>query len=305
MKILLYNLQFNRIYSIYDVLRISQIEHLEVFTTDKKLFNEVDAVVFNLPHLQFHLKDNLSKRQGQIWVGWNLECEQNYPFLLSEELNMLIDIWMTYHPDSDVPVPYLNDEFPSRIKEAPPSSGLKDVCMFISSSVNNSRRIEYLIELMKYIQIDSFGKMFHNTDLPRDTGYKSKQKILSEYKFTIAFENAIYPDYVTEKFYDPLLAGSIPVYLGAPNIDSFSPGNAAFINIRDYADPAKLASVLHGYCAGKSLDYFYRWKKCPLNNKFIQIADSQKTPPFERLIEKIKQYKFSNNNQNQERLLEK
>ena len=291
MKILLYNLYFNRIYSIYDVLGIAQVEEgPEIFTTDRRLFHEVDAVVFNLPHLVFHLKENVSKPAGQIWVGWNLECERNYPFLLSEELHTLIDIWMTYHPDSDVPIPYLNDTFPSRIQDAPPASGLKDVCMFISSPVNHSRRIEYLAELMKQIKIDSYGRLFHNTDLPGDTGYRSKQKILSQYKFTIAFENARYPDYVTEKFYDPLLAGSVPVYLGAPNIDAFSPGRSAFVHVDDYADPAALAAVLREYCTGKSLDCFYRWKGLPLNDRLLQITACQQIPPFERLIKKIEQF---------------
>ena len=57
-----------------------------------------------------------------------------------------------------------------------------------------------------------------NRLLEEDTGRNSKLNLYRKYKFVIAFENAIEEDYVTEKFYDPLLAGSVPVYLGAPSI---------------------------------------------------------------------------------------
>jgi len=40
---------------------------------------------------------------------------------------------------------------------------------------------------------------------------------------------------VTEKIFDPMLARSVPVYLGAPDIEEFVPANC-FVNIRDYAD---------------------------------------------------------------------
>ncbi|GHT84512.1 alpha-1,3-fucosyltransferase [Bacteroidia bacterium] len=295
MKILLYNLYFNTFYSVFDVLRINQLDKYtqNIFlTTDKNLINDMDVVLFNVPHLAFHLKETITKKSGQIWVGWNLECEKNYPWILSKEIDSLFDIWMTYHPDCDVPIPYLNDTFIERLKLAAPLFPEKDICMFISSPVNSSHRVEYLKELMKHIPIDSFGRLFHNKDVANDTGYLTKQKILSGYKFVISFENAIYDDYVTEKFYDPLLAGSIPVYLGAPNIDVFSPGENAFVDVRKYSDPAELAMVLREYCQKKdSLDYFYEWKQNNLNPDFLEIANYQTVHPFERLIKRIENFK--------------
>jgi len=34
----------------------------------------------------------------------------------------------------------------------------------------------------------------------------------------IAFENAACPDYITEKFWRPLIMGVIPIYFGSPTI---------------------------------------------------------------------------------------
>lgn len=38
---------------------------------------------------------------------------------------------------------------------------------------------------------------------------------VAKYKFTIAFENAICNDYITEKLWRPLIVGSVPIYYGS------------------------------------------------------------------------------------------
>lgn len=43
--------------------------------------------------------------------------------------------------------------------------------------------------------------------------------LVAKYKFTIAIENAICDDYITEKLWRPLIAGSVPIYLGSPSIE--------------------------------------------------------------------------------------
>ncbi|KAJ3338499.1 4-alpha-L-fucosyltransferase [Gonapodya sp. JEL0774] len=46
---------------------------------------------------------------------------------------------------------------------------------------------------------------------------KSKMCLMQKFKFTLAIDNTLEPDYVTEKLFDPLRAQTLPVYLGAPN----------------------------------------------------------------------------------------
>ena len=47
-------------------------------------------------------------------------------------------------------------------------------------------------------------------------------------KFTLAMENSFVQDYVTEKLFEPLWAGSIPIVAGTPGIKDFypSPGDS-------------------------------------------------------------------------------
>jgi hypothetical protein len=54
-------------------------------------------------------------------------------------------------------------------------------------------------------------------------GNAKKHKILRNYKFALCFENTAFSGYVTEKIFDCILCGVIPVYLGAPDIDAFVP----------------------------------------------------------------------------------
>jgi len=54
----------------------------------------------------------------------------------------------------------------------------------------------------------------------------SKKETLSKYKFCICYENAKeIPGYITEKIFDCLFSGCIPIYLGAPNISDYIPSN--------------------------------------------------------------------------------
>ncbi len=62
-----------------------------------------------------------------------------------------------------------------------------------------------------------------------------KIKTLSEYTFCLCYENCAYPGYFSEKIFDCLAAGCIPVYLGAPDITDVVPASC-FIDFRNFPD---------------------------------------------------------------------
>lgn len=43
-------------------------------------------------------------------------------------------------------------------------------------------------------------------------------QFVAQYQFTLAIENAVCDDYITEKLWRPLMVGSIPIYFGSPTI---------------------------------------------------------------------------------------
>lgn len=59
-----------------------------------------------------------------------------------------------------------------------------------------------------------------------------------------AMENSIAKDYVSEKVYHALVAGCVPIYWGAPNIEDYVPTLEALINYAQLDDPAALKAVL-------------------------------------------------------------
>ena len=48
--------------------------------------------------------------------------------------------------------------------------------------------------------------------------HKDFYEVMAKYKFTLATENALCDDYITEKIWRPLMLGSVPVILGSPKI---------------------------------------------------------------------------------------
>jgi hypothetical protein len=72
---------------------------------------------------------------------------------------------------------------------------------------------------------------------------KSKYETLSRYKFAISFENMAMPGYITEKIFDCFFVGTIPIYLGAPDVVKYIP-KSCFIDMRDFDNYAGLHTYL-------------------------------------------------------------
>jgi hypothetical protein len=64
--------------------------------------------------------------------------------------------------------------------------------------------------------------------------------LIGKYKFYLAFENSIQPGYVTEKLFEALGRGAIPVYLGAPDAPRIV-DKKAYIDVLDFENPWELA----------------------------------------------------------------
>ena len=67
----------------------------------------------------------------------------------------------------------------------------------------------------------------------------TKLETYANYRFAICYENVRIPGYLTEKLFDCLFSGIVPVYLGAPNISELVPADC-FIHKEDYPTYASL-----------------------------------------------------------------
>ncbi|MFD2161020.1 glycosyltransferase family 10 domain-containing protein [Paradesertivirga mongoliensis] len=110
-------------------------------------------------------------------------------------------------------------------------------------------REEFFRQLSRYKKIDSPGKSMNNMSsidsMYQGNIWERKKQFLSDYKFTIAFENYCYPGYQTEKLYDAMQCSSIPIYCGDPYIHEIF-NTESFINTSDYIkiDQGKLLNLI-------------------------------------------------------------
>ena len=72
---------------------------------------------------------------------------------------------------------------------------------------------------------------------------EDKHEVLKNYKFAFCFENSIFPGYITEKIFDVMFAGCIPVYCGAPDIKKIVPSDC-FVDLRDFKNFSDMTAFL-------------------------------------------------------------
>jgi hypothetical protein len=73
---------------------------------------------------------------------------------------------------------------------------------------------------------------------------ENKWEVFPKYRFSLCYENIRdEPGWITEKIFDSIRAGCVPIYWGAPNITDYV-DREAFIDRRYFVDDAALADYL-------------------------------------------------------------
>lgn len=120
----------------------------------------------------------------------------------------------------------------------------------------------------------------------------AKMAVLPRYKFVLAFENSAVPDYVTEKIYHAWAGGSLPVYMGAPNVAAFAPGGrGSYLDVADFPSVAALAAEMRRLDADDAAyAAYFAWKRAPVVPAFEELlARSSDVHVVCRLCIKVKE----------------
>lgn len=120
----------------------------------------------------------------------------------------------------------------------------------------------------------------------------NKQDILLRSRFSIVYENIQgLNGYITEKIFDAFVAGNVPIYWGASDIEEYIP-KECFIDRRDFDNHNQLYNLIKNMSEEKYLAYQYSIKDF-LENK-SQLFSCQKFADVitSKIIEKI-QIQFS------------
>ena len=206
--------------------------------------------------------------------------------------------------------PHLAPHLAAREAQSPDSLWARPKTRFCNFVASNSRygntevRERFVRQLMEYGQVDCPGRVLNNTrrlppNVPGSEAQLAKLEFLSSYRFTIAFENTSADGYITEKIVHALIAGSIPVYWGSPDVaERYNPD--AFVNCHDFgsfgevieqileieADPSRLeamrrAAMLHADSCIPDLhrDLETRWQELAetaINRRGLVVAATER-----------------------------
>lgn len=102
---------------------------------------------------------------------------------------------------------------------------LRKFCFFAYSNQDESfegvrvrKALYYKMQEMSKNRVSNLGKCYGGKAPEVPLIHLTNAARIRQFKFVIAIENARHRGYITEKLINPLIAGSIPIYWGAPNV---------------------------------------------------------------------------------------
>ncbi len=254
---------------------------------------DADAVVFHLPTLPADFLRHHFKPEGQIWIAWCLESPVTCQAFADPELRKRFDLTISYERSADVWAPYFVPESAESMRRPPlPISARERVAVvhLQSNPYDACERNRYVFDLMRKIRVDSCGKVFPTCDREVGPGWAGRVALMKGYKFTLAMENSLSSDYVTDKFFDPLTVGSVPVYRGSADVRELAPHPESYIDAADFESPAHLAQYL------KELDRddaayarLHAWREKGFSPAFRAHLERLREPTFVRLLSAVRQ----------------
>ncbi|XP_032782993.2 alpha-(1,3)-fucosyltransferase C-like [Daphnia magna] len=222
-------------------------------TDDRSLFSQSDGVVIHAG--DYEERDLPTDRSpDQTFIFLNQDPLANESRLPCFSHPHFYNWTMTHRRDSDVyfGTPYAairrreNTEISNLISSRQHCFQLanrkKLIVWFNSRCSTQSQREHYVKQLAEFIPVDIYGKCGALECLPRNDPH-CETRLLAHYKFYLAAEDSLCPDYITEHFYHALMNNIVPVVYGGADYTQFAPLNS-YINVADFKSAKDLAEYL-------------------------------------------------------------
>ena len=237
-------------------------------TSDRSRAREADGFVV-------HARDSHMTPPKES-VPWILHTQENPVYtsvMKNAKFMSRFNLLMSYRLDYDFPVPV----YP--MPQLTPPLTFKEKTKLIMAAFSNCEpvRTEYMRQLMKFVQVDSYGVCLRNkNDLVSRYGSKNgknfkelKSELARQYKFTLVFFNQDCEYFVDDQLSHALNAGSVPVVMSTDKLDEFLPGNLrqSVIKVRDFRTPKDLSDYLK-YLSTNETEYnnYLTWKSKGVGN---------------------------------------
>ncbi|NGX47910.1 MAG: hypothetical protein K1000chlam3_01295 [Chlamydiae bacterium] len=232
-----------------------------------KISSHVEKIIFmNTPErIKKYPLDKLPKEKMILFM-WEPPLWKKKMY--SPKINSHFSRVYTWNDDLVDGKTFFKFYYPSKkpmITKIPPFEE-KKFCTLINSSFTRYFPGELYSERIKAIRFfekkeekfEFYGKNWNAAEYPSYRGEIPDKIIVNKnYKFTICYENCNLPGYISEKIFDCFAAGSIPIYLGAPNIEEYIPKDC-FIDWRDFFSLEELYAFLKNMTEGEYEGYLER-----------------------------------------------
>eukprot|EP00002_Diphylleia_rotans_P027391 TRINITY_DN5490_c0_g1_i1.p1 TRINITY_DN5490_c0_g1~~TRINITY_DN5490_c0_g1_i1.p1 ORF type:complete len:411 (+),score=86.52 TRINITY_DN5490_c0_g1_i1:103-1335(+) len=216
------------------------------------------------------------RRPGQLWAMFNFEATAAFPYYTAgnKEFASKFDVVMGPQSNNGIPLTSICEwGFPrSKYLNPPPKKTPGNILVSYLTTIppGYQDKINSLLAGMDGASFVTWSQDATENEL----NFEKRIAFSGTFKFVLITEAFIEKDWVTAEFSQALLAGAVPVYLGAPNIVDFAPGPKSFIDIRDFPNTQHLVDYLH-YLDQNPDEYrkYFDWKKKGLSESFVQKLD--------------------------------
>ncbi|KAG0014259.1 4-alpha-L-fucosyltransferase, partial [Podila clonocystis] len=253
-----------------------------IMSTNYTEFEQADIVYFDYPFWDSidrppyidlaNLPPRISHQKWVLW--WYGESIANYPHVGLPQYQNLFDLSIG-SPAVMMDIPLALYGFTNKkilqLAEIPPAFPFDKapdsyVSMLVGNCQAKNSRKDLMQALIDKAGATSYGECLNNKELPKDLAkgegkdwgnwMPKKLKILSGYPFVFAAENSNCLGYVTEKIYNALEVGAIPIYMGAADIADYVP-EGSFVDVSKFKNFDEVAEYI------KTVDrsQFYKWKE--------------------------------------------
>lgn len=115
---------------------------------------------------------------------------------------------------------------------------------------------------------------------------KSKSEKLSLYKYSLVIENSIEEGALTEKIFDSMASGCVPIYYGCPNIQNLIPTNC-FINLNINETPKSIINNIECITNEKWEEYRHNIKKFLNSAAYLKFTEYGFTKIISKSIKQV------------------
>lgn len=200
------------------VHRLLNTKSVSVFS----VFGLREMIALNRSEVKlFVARENLHRSN---WVEYDDLCLREksidlsigFDYIVNDDRYIRFPLWIMWLFPPDIDYNGVK-AFCDRINNPQNSSyDNRKFCSFVTSHDDIGRK-ELFNEINAIDSIDSAGRFLHNCDDLKNLFNDDKLKFLRQYRFNLCPENSNYEGYCTEKIFEAISSGCVPIYWGSNN----------------------------------------------------------------------------------------